>query len=164
MTRGGKMRTVLSVLLLFSPPVVVSSFLHAMAADFECFDERGRPVGLIEDDHLDQIDRAAVDPVGGEALIYYNPGLLTWIHPATRLFFLGHECAHHRLGHPLGGGLTGGLESAADCWAVRELTRTGRLTDEDLVSVQKDLYTFGKEEWASVPGPRRGINPKDCSR
>jgi hypothetical protein len=142
---------------------IVKGLIPASAAGYECFDARGRSVSLVEDDHLKQIALAAVDPIGGEPVVYFNPALFTWIHPSTRLFFLAHECAHHRLGQPLGSGLTAEMESAADCRALRDLADIGLLSGEDLVSIQKDLYTFGREEWAGVPGPRRGITPKDCS-
>jgi hypothetical protein len=154
------MKTMFIILILLFPGIVPS----ADAAGTNCLDAKGRPVGLVEDDQLHQIARASLDPIGGEAVVFYNPHLLTWIHPETRLFFLTHECAHHRLGHPLGSGLTAEMESAADCWAVRELIQEGLLDEEGLISIQKDLYTFGREEWAGVPGSRRGINPEECPR
>ena len=152
---------ILPILVLLMMGIVFAP--DARAFYYDCEDARGRAVGSVQDDQLGLIARVGVDPVGGEALVYFNPGLLTWIHPATRLFFFLHECAHHQLGHPLDSGLPAEIEQAADCWAFAMLAEKKRVTGEDLNTFQRDLYTFGKDEWERVPGPRRGIEPQICA-
>ena len=53
----------------------------------------------------------------GEPVILYDPGVLSFFHPVTRLFWYGHECGHHALGHLELGYQALSLEQQADCYS-----------------------------------------------
>lgn len=97
----------------------------------------------------------------GAPVIIYNPNVLTWVTPATRVFFYAHECAHHVLGH----GVRGHpllREQEADCWAVQQLTGRGIFGDQEINAVQWDLSRFARGDWSHLPGPIRAINLRAC--
>ena len=97
----------------------------------------------------------------GAPVIIYNPNIVNWLSPPTRLFFYTHECAHHVLGHGVRGHpLT--REQEADCWGIQQLVSRGVLSDADVSSIQQDIARFGRGDWSHVPGPVRAINLRAC--
>src|SRR5690349_621909 len=109
-----------------------------------CTDYRGRPVLSLMDPQVGDIAMATT--LGdGRPVILYNPAVVAKASPATRVFFYGHECAHHALGQ-LSSMPSRGNEQTADCWSVRTLTSQGVLTSSDLDVVARDLARFGTED------------------
>lgn len=125
-----------------------------------CVDDRGLAVGSTSDSNVQDIAVAMRAP-NGAPLIRYNPQVVAWVHPETRLFFYGHECAHHALGQitlmP-----SKANEQQADCWSARELTRQKLLSHTNISVVQADIAKLGKEDWAHIAGPERAIRLGNC--
>lgn len=125
-----------------------------------CIDFRGLPVASVMNPSVQDVAMATYAP-NGAPIIVYNPYIVSWLSPPTRLFFYAHECAHHVLahgvrGHPLV------REQEADCWGVQQLVSKGLLSDEDLSAVQQDIAQFGRGDWTHLPGPQRAINLRAC--
>src|SRR4051812_16712352 len=100
------------ILVLF----ISSIYAASQSLTFDgCRDINGVPVGSVEKRALRDIAMATI--YNGSPVIFYNPTVLSWVSPSTRLFFYAHECGHHALGHPLTG-VQPGQEQAADCWGI----------------------------------------------
>jgi hypothetical protein len=135
--------------------------LHAQAITYGgCVDDRGFAVASISDNSVQDIAVAMRAP-NGAPIIRYNPQVVAWTKPQTRLFFYGHECAHHALGQvtqmP-----SKANEQVADCWSARELTQRQLLSDADITVVQGDIKSLGKDDWSHISGPQRAINLRGC--
>ena len=124
-----------------------------------CTDVGGVPVASIRDDTLNDVAKASF--YNGRPVIQYNPRVLAWVSPQTRLFFYGHECGHHKLGHLLQG-LRLGQEQEADCFGIVVLVRNGMLSETDIRYIQRDLAQAGAGDWTHLPGPQRAINLRAC--
>lgn len=127
-----------------------------------CTDFRGMAVASVANTSIQDIAVATYMP-NGAPLIIYNPAILAWVSPSTRLFFYAHECGHHMLAHgvqsqPLV------REQEADCWAVQQLVNGGMFRRHDIQAVQADLARFGRGDWTHLPGPARAINLNACLR
>ena len=125
-----------------------------------CRDFRGTPVASVLAPGIQDVAMATIAQ-GGQPVIYYNPNVLANLQPPTRLFFYGHECGHHRLGH-IQRGMPAGSEQEADCFGVRELVGAGLLSDADVSVVQRDIAAFARTDWSHLPGPIRAINLRAC--
>ena len=124
-----------------------------------CFDIRGAPVASIASP-VNDVAKAGLGPTGNP-VIYYNPNVLRWMAPETRLFWYGHECAHHALGHLFGSAHPLHAEQQADCWGINTLVEEGYLRESDLPVIQKDLSP-SPGDWTHLPGPQRAINLARC--
>jgi hypothetical protein len=131
----------------------------------ECRDYRGLPVAAVANPHISDVAVATLLP-DGSPVIYFNPTTMQTLHPKTRLFFYAHECAHQALGHlpmiyyslrrvPT-------IEVEADCYGIRLLAQTGRLGQDDLIRIQRDLAVLGQADWDHLPGPTRAFNLGQC--
>lgn len=125
-----------------------------------CVDYRGLPVASIMWPGLGDVAKAAYD-AQGNPIIYYDPNVLMWLSPATRLFFYTHECGHHALGH-LTRWNQAGIEQEADCWAINTLVNDGLIDEDDVRTIQSDIWRFGRADWSHLPGPQRAINLRRC--
>jgi hypothetical protein len=134
--------------------------LHAQVTFDGCTDDRGLLVASIRDPGVPDIAMAMRAP-NGAPIIRYNPRVVAWAQPQTRLFFYGHECAHHVLGQvtqmP-----SKANEQQADCWSIRELTRRHMLSDADISVVQADITKASPGDWSHIPGPQRAVNLRAC--
>ena len=65
-----------------------------------CQDPPELPVASVPAYQLPNVAQAS--RANGAPVIYYNPNVLAWFQPVTRLFWYMHECAHHALGHTIG--------------------------------------------------------------
>jgi hypothetical protein len=72
------------------------------------------------DPHLPNLGLAA------PGVVVFNPTLLRRHSDTVRLFVFNHECGHHHVG---------GSETGADCWAVKQGVREGRLDRKGLRDV-----------------------------
>ncbi|MCZ6605715.1 MAG: hypothetical protein O7A03_11315 [Alphaproteobacteria bacterium] len=127
-----------------------------------CVDMRGIPVVAIADRQVSDVARAYTEPNSGRPMIAYNPEVLSWLQPQTRLFFFVHECAHHVAGHALGLGSSATMEQEADCWALNRLHRTGLLGSPEITAIQNDIARFGRGDHTHLPGIYRAANLLGC--
>jgi hypothetical protein len=126
-----------------------------------CYVNGGYPVASIMAPNLQDVATAVVDPNAGP-VIYYNPYVLAWLQPQTRVFFYYHECAHHVLGHTIGSTHPLFVEQQADCWAIRSLIGSGNFNQHDVAVVQGDLAAAGRGDWTHLPGPQRALKLALC--
>jgi hypothetical protein len=124
-----------------------------------CRDARGRPVATQQRLGLGRVAATERD-AAGRPLLVYDPLVLAWLTPATRLWLHTHECAHLALGHDADGSLA--QEREADCWAARTLVAAGQLHPTHLATIQGDLAGLGAADWRSLAGPRRDVPLRAC--
>lgn len=125
-----------------------------------CVDFRGVPVASVMNPSIQDVAMATYAP-NGAPVILYNPYVVGWLSPPTRLFFYAHECAHHVLAHPVQGN-NFIREQEADCWAIQYLVNMGMLRQADVAVIQQDVARFGRGDWTHLPGPTRAINLGAC--
>jgi len=125
-----------------------------------CRDFRGILVASVLQPNLGDVAMATYAP-NGWPVILYDPAVLSWMAPQTRLFFYAHECGHHALAHSIRN-VPFAAEQEADCFGIRELMRNGRLRRSDLPVIQADIVRFGRGDWTHLPGPQRAINLTQC--
>lgn len=125
-----------------------------------CVDYRGIPVASVMNPSVKDVAMATYGP-NGAPLIVYNPYVLSWLSPPTRLFFYAHECAHHVLGHGVRGHPLK-REQEADCWGIQQLAARNVLSDSDIAAIQQDIVRFGRGDWTHLPGRDRAINLRAC--
>lgn len=148
-------KRIISLLVLLAPGLAMGQITFDGCVDF-----RGLPVGSIGNAAAPDVAMATYAP-NGLPVIIYNPYILGWLSPQTRLFFYAHECAHHVLAHGVRSiPLT--REQEADCWGIQQLTNMGLLNDADIGVVQQDLARAGQGDWTHLPGPIRAINLRLC--
>ncbi len=147
---------VLAVLSCLSP-----SNTRAQITFDGCVDAYGRPVFSSNYDALQDVAAANLAP-NGSPIILYNRNVLMWMAPETRLFWYGHECGHHALGHLLGSGHPLSREQEADCFGIVTLVKEGLIDIDDVPKVQADLARLGPGDWTHLPGPQRAINLAAC--
>ena len=144
-------------------PVLLMAAIKATSAQVTfdgCVDYRGLPVASIMNASVQDVAIASYAPDGAPVIIY-NPYVLSWLTPPTRLFFYAHECAHHVLAHGVNGHpLT--REQEADCWAIQQLAGIGTLNQRDMTFIQEDIARFGRGDWSHLPGVTRAINLHAC--
>lgn len=146
--------TLCSLLFLVVPSKVMGQFWGG------CVDAAGRPVTDYPNYNINDIAVSGLAP-NGASIIQYNPRVVVSVGPVTRRFFYLHECGHHALGQILTGNyIPFESEQAADCWAAREMLRTGYTTD-DLRQVQRDV-SQSSGDWSHLPGPQRALNLLRC--
>jgi len=162
------MKFVMGALVVIVMLGVGVSSAQAQAVTFEgCFVQTHDgpvPVASVRNDNLQDVAQATYQQLPNRTvipIIVYNPRVLQWLQPATRIFFYAHECAHHVLNH-MGRGFPLGHEQEADCWSIVALVSNGILGDDDITAVQRDLAKAGKGDWTHLPGPQRAINLRRC--
>lgn len=126
-----------------------------------CLDIRGIPVASVLDYSINDVAVASL-AWDGSPIVRYNPRVLSWFRSETQLFWYGHECGHHALGHAFGTAHLFAVEQQADCFAVRELLRVGAISHRDLRGIQGDLAKLARGDWTHLPGPVRAINLERC--
>jgi len=126
-----------------------------------CVDSRGIRVASVLRPGLGDVAKSTLDSKG-RPVILYDPMVLSWFHPQTRLFWYAHECAHHALGHLIGSTFPLLVEEEADCWGIKTLYKRGILSDADVKVVEHDISKLPFSDWMHLPGPLRAINLKLC--
>ena len=125
-----------------------------------CINAQGQPVISIATLDLQDVAIARRAPNGVPA-IYYNPRVLSNLSRPSRLFWYGHECGHHALGHEFRGHpLT--HEQEADCFGIVAIVEQGVIRETDVRIVQNELSRAGPGDWSHLPGPQRSINLSRC--
>jgi hypothetical protein len=125
-----------------------------------CRDAAGRPVASVANNSLQDVAMAALGP-NGQPIIYYNQLVLSNLSPQSRLFWYGHECGHHALGHTLGRSYPSSREQEADCFGITTLVGAGRLDLNDVRIIQSEI-SHSPGDWTHLPGPQRAINLGGC--
>lgn len=129
-----------------------------------CFDPQGRPVVVLASGKVKLGNVAIAGRLkDGRPFIAYNPGALKRFHPVTRIYIYYHECAHHRLGHS-SGFRPQNRENAADCWAIRTMTRRGLLNNQRMRIIMNDVRRFGRGDHVHLPGRQRARLLARCYR
>ena len=125
-----------------------------------CHDYYGRPVMSVPNDRLPDVARAFVAP-NGQPVIEYNRYVLSSLSPQSRLFWYGHECGHHALGHNFGTSHPLSVEQEADCFGIVTLVEEGYLDLGDIRIIQREI-SRSPGDWTHLPGPRRAVNLGRC--
>lgn len=137
--------------------------VHAQIYFDGCTDANGVPVVTRLDDGLPVVAMAATEP-DGRPVIRYNPHVLAWLAPPTRLFFFAHECARVQRGYGVAHPLPAADEGEADCVAITALNGRGLLGERDLGLIEYDIGRLGRRDWAYLPGAYRILNLQRCLR
>ncbi len=117
----------------------------------ECTDFRGRAVRTMRVANLGDVGRAWV--VNTMPFIIMDVHVLVKLPPKLQLFFYGHECAHHVLGHWVQ--LSQKSEQEADCWSVKNGRDRGLFSRDEIVGFAPYLRTSKGSPWGHLPGPKR---------
>jgi hypothetical protein len=152
------LRTV-SLLLLAGCLAAVPAVAQPLTFD-GCVDYLGRPVASVPNDYLPDVARAFLAP-NGQPVIEYNRHVLDGLSRQSRLFWYGHECGHHALGHNFGRSHPLHVEQEADCFGIVTLVREGLLDLGDVRIVQRELAR-SPGDWTHLPGPQRSVNLEAC--
>jgi hypothetical protein len=116
-----------------------------------CYDFRGIPVRTVRETQLGDVGRARI--IIRMPVIALDDDRMATLPPKLQLFFYGHECAHHVLGHLFNP--TGSSEQEADCWAVQFERDKGLLTRADVESFAPFLAASRGSPFGHLPGPAR---------
>jgi hypothetical protein len=119
----------------------------------------GQPVRFVPNNALNDVGRAYWTQ---EPIIELNPSVLQQLPPKLQLFWYGHECGHHVLGHTLPGGLTTASESQADCWAIQIGKQQGLFTRAEVVAFGPYFQNNPGSPWGHLPGPQRSALFVQC--
>jgi hypothetical protein len=155
------MRAHRTVCLGFVCATVVSGRAAGQSTYDGCVNNQGQAVGSEPTTNLQDVAMATRAP-NGEPIIYYNPQVLAGLSRQSRLFWYGHECGHHALGHGVRGHpLT--HEQEADCFGIVAVVELGLVRKTDVRIVQNEISRAGGD-WSHLPGPQRAINLTQCLR
>lgn len=116
-----------------------------------CYDFRGVLVRTVRETQLGDVGRAWI--VVRMPVIALDDERMATLPPKLQLFFYGHECAHHVLGHLFNP--TPSSEQEADCWAIKFERDKGLLTRADVESFAPFLAASNGSPFGHLPGPKR---------
>lgn len=119
--------------------------------EIDCRDFKGASVRVVSIANLGDVGRAGV--VNRVPIIAMDPRLLETLPPKLQLFFYGHECAHHVLGHVYAFSLT--RETEADCWSIKNGRDRALFSREDVEGFAPHLARSGGSSWGHMPGTER---------
>jgi hypothetical protein len=112
----------------------------------------GQPVAFIPNPTLNDI---GMSNPGYPPTIQLNPIVLSQLPAPMQLFWWGHECAHHALGHTIGVSADITREVQADCWAIQKGKEAGVITRRDIEGFGPYLANSLGSPWGHLPGPQR---------
>ena len=138
------------------PPFAPLSKIAGVA--LACTDVRGAPVSTVQVTNLGDVGRAWL--VSRVPLIAVDPHILRTLPGKLQLFFYGHECAHHVLGHSYTFSST--MESDADCWSIKDGRDRSLFTRDDVVNFAPWLMKSTGSPWGHLPGPERSRHLLKC--
>jgi len=116
-----------------------------------CTDYRGRTVHTMRINDLGDVARAWV--VNHVPFIIMDRARLAKLPPKLQLFFYGHECAHHKMGHWMN--TTMDSEKEADCWSIREGRDKGLFTRDEVAAFAPWFANSKGSKYGHLPGPER---------
>lgn len=124
-----------------------------------CSDAYGRHVHAVLVTNLGDVGRAR--QMQRTPIIMMDPHYLNPLPSKLQLFFFGHECAHHVLGHVYV--VTPTSEMEADCWAAKDGRDRGLFTRDDVQSWGPWFAkSRGSKEFGHLPGPERAAYLLTC--
>jgi len=136
----------------------------AAGAYKRCYDPQGRPVVVLATAKVKMSNVAVAGRTkDGRPFIAYNPEALKRFHAVTRIYIYYHECAHHRLGHS-SGYRPQNRENAADCFAIRYMTRQGMLNAARMRIIMNDVRRVGAGDHVHLAGAERARLLAKCYR
>lgn len=141
--------------------MVLPLITWAEDAAFVCRLKSGKTVPIVLSDKLANV-AVARRTKQGKRVIVANPTLMALFQPATRWFWLAHECAHQQLGHTLGH-YGRDVEQQADCYGIRQLIKSHHIALGDLPTIQKDIEKVGGDGKTYLPGPQRAYQITACA-
>ncbi len=116
-----------------------------------CSDYRGRVVHTMRVSDLGDVARAWV--VNRMPYIIMDRERLAKLPPKLQLFFYGHECAHHKMGHWMN--TTMDSEREADCMSVRDGRDKGLFKRDEIASFAPWFAHSRGSRYGHLPGPER---------
>jgi len=125
-----------------------------------CVDGTGRAVPVEAD--YGQVGLVQTIRSGNQPTIRYNPTVLPYLDPTSRMFFYAQACAQVAAGMA-DKTLTVAAAHALDCVALRVLLDAEVLKPDQVSTLQAQLV-FNEEEWRQLPGPARNIAFGDCRK
>lgn len=123
-----------------------------------CTSSTGHPVAFIADPNLTDIGMASP---GLPPTIRLNTTLLSRLPDKLQLFWYGHECGHHVMGHSIGT-YTHASERDADCWAIQVDRQQRLFSRADVESFEPYFRNNPGSPWGHLPGPERMRNFLRC--
>jgi len=133
---------------------------YAQKPAYSCTLSDGENVPISEDGELANVAVARRNAQGQRSIVI-NPNLMELFQPATRRFWLAHECAHQQLGHTLGN-YGPDREQQADCHAAHQLVENHQMDGDDLQAIEDDISLLGGDDKAYLPGPARAFAIDEC--
>ena len=140
--------------------VAALSVTQAQNGDAICTLPDGENVPVLIDTTLQNVAVARRN-AQGQRTIVINPNVMALFQPATRRFWLAHECAHQQLGHTLGH-FGPDREQQADCHAAHQLVKNHQMDADDLRAIEQDISKLGGDKKAYLPGPARAYAIDEC--
>lgn len=123
-----------------------------------CQDFRGIAVGTMDVSDLGDVGGARI--IGRMPVIVLDRSRLAQLPDKLQLFFYGHECAHHVLGHAFA--QTVWSEREADCWAVKHGRERGWFTREEVAAWSPQFAHSKGSPIGHLPGPERAERLVAC--
>ncbi len=123
-----------------------------------CQDFRGLTVRTMHVDDLGDVGGARI--IGRMPVIVLNRGRLAGLPEKLQLFFFGHECAHHVLGHAFAPTIWS--EREADCWAIKHGRAQGWFSREEVASWSPQFAHSKGSAAGHLPGPERADRLVAC--
>lgn len=124
----------------------------------QCEDFRGVPVRTLQIKELGDVGSARI--IGRIPVILLDEDRLAGLPARLQLFFYGHECAHHVLGHSFT--QTIWSEREADCWAIKLGRDKGFFSREDVVEWAPYFAHSKGSALGHLPGPQRASRLVAC--
>jgi len=133
---------------------------YAQNPAYTCTLPSGENVPILVDATLQNVAVARRNDQGQRTIVI-NPNVMAVFQPATRWFWLAHECAHQQLGHTLGN-FGPDREQQADCYAAHQLVKNHQMDADDLRAIEEDISKLGGDKKAYLPGPARAYAIDEC--
>lgn len=124
----------------------------------QCRDFRGRTVMNMRADQLGDVARAWV--INRMPVIALDVERMKTLPPKLQVFFFGHECAHHRLGHTYNASLDS--ENEADCWSIKTARKRGYFGRPDVEAFTPHFAKSRGSRFGHLPGPQRVARLLQC--
>lgn len=126
-----------------------------------CRNNLGQPVLFVADPTVMTIGQAVPAAPGRPPIIRYSSMLFNYPR-GIQLFWYGHECGHHVLGHPSSMFLNPNAEAQADCWSMSQLRRQNLITLQEAQFVASSVLNMPGSAWGHLPGPARAQVMLNC--
>src|SRR5690606_2463443 len=111
----------------------------------------GQPVAFVPNPTLNDVGRARP---GTPPTIEMNILFLLQLPTKLQLFWYGHECGHHVLGHTIGN-YSSSSESEADCWSIQTGRDQNLFNRSDVEGFEPYFQNNPGTPWGHLPGPVR---------